>query len=194
MLGTAFPRAFAVPIYLRPDWWRGATALTDLPWSEVLTSWLQHALVAVGGAVGLGLLVKWPRLTGVIQRMLGRSLYSSAWDAFAVQHIGRWVLVTLVDGRVFYGALGIASGDRMKDVVLRRPMPFDPGTGNYQFAGNKAIFIREDQIQNVLVPLDATELAAVQDRLGVYHLSTGERVDVQREQGSGAGDPEAAVQ
>jgi len=93
VLGTAFPRAFAVPIYLRPDWWRGATALTDLPWSEVLTSWLQHALVAVGGAVGLGLLVKWPRLTGVIQRMLGRSLYSSAWDAFAVQHIGRWVLV-----------------------------------------------------------------------------------------------------
>ena len=194
VLETALPGVFAVPVYLRPDWWRGAAALPDLPWPSVLRSWLQHALVAVGGAVAVGVLVRWRRLTGVLQRALGRSLYSSPWDEFAVQHIGRWVLVTLVDGRVSYGALGIASGDRRKDVVLYRPMPFNPDTGNYQFTGNKAIFVREDQIQNLLVPLDATELADVQDRIGVYHLSTGERVDVQGEQGSGAGDSDAPVQ
>ena len=191
---TALPSVFSVPIYLRPDWWRSAAAFPDLPWPAVVRSWLQHALVAVGGAVGLSMLVRWRPLTGVLQRVLGRSLYSSAWDEFAVQHIGRWVLVTLVDGRVFYGALGIASGDRKKDVVLYRPMPFNPDSGNYQFTGNKAIFVREDQIQNVLVPLDVTELAAVQDRLGVYHLSTGERVDAQGEQASRAGDSEAPGQ
>ena len=90
--------------------------------------------------------------------------------------------------------LRIASGDRKKDVVLYRPMPFNPDSGNYQCTGNKAMFVREDQIHNVLVPLDGTELAAVQDRLGVYHLSTGERADDQTEQGPGAGGAEAPVQ
>ncbi|MBI2073416.1 MAG: hypothetical protein HYT81_10380 [Gemmatimonadetes bacterium] len=194
ILETTFPYLFSVPVYLRPDWWRRAAELPDLPWPVVLKSWLQHAVVAVSGAVALGMLVRWRPLTGVLRRVLGRSLYSSAWDEFAVQHIGRWVLVTLTDGRVFYGALAIASGDRRKDVVLYRPMPFNPDTGSYQFTGNKAIFVREDQVQSVLVPLDSSELAAVQDRLGVYRLSTGERVDVQTTEASGAGGPEAPVQ
>ena len=81
--------------------------------------------------------------------------------------------------------LGIASGDRKKDVVLYRPMPYDPARGTYEFAGNKAILIREDQMESVLITLTDQELTAVQDRLGLYRLSTGERLDVKTEPASG---------
>lgn len=188
VLQTLLPGVFSVPAYLRPDWWRGATELQQLPWSEVLASWLQHAFIAIAGAVGVAMVVRWRRLTALLQRLLGRSLYSSAWDEFAVQHIGRWVLVTVSGGRVLYGMLGIASGDRKKDIVLHRPMPYDPETRTYQFTGNRTIFIREDQVENVVVPLDAAELAKVRDRLGLYHLSTGQKVDVKESGTSGTAD------
>ena len=180
-----FPGTFRVPVYLQPQWWTQPAGLPALPWSEVARGWLQHAGVALVGALGVGLLVRLRSLTGILQRLLGRSLYSSAWDEFAVQHIGRWVVVTLSGGRAFYGMLGIASGDRKKDVVLYRPMPYDAARGTYEFAGNKAIFIREDQVESVLIPLTDQELTAVQDRLGVYRLSTGERLDVKTEPVSG---------
>lgn len=106
-----------------------------------------------------------------------RSLYHSAWDEFAGQQIGRWVLVTVAGGAVFYGMLGIASGDHRKDVVLHRPMPYDSESGTCEFAGNESIFIREDQVRSVLVPLDERQFAAVSDRLGTYRLRTGERID-----------------
>lgn len=136
----------------------------------------------------MGVLVRSRRLAGLLQRGLGRSLYSSAWDEFAVQNIGCWVLVTLSGGRIFYGMLGIASGDRKQDIVLYRPMPYDAERGTYQFTGNKVIFVREGEVESVLVPLNERELAAVRDRLGDYRLSTGERIDVQTEPVTGTGD------
>lgn len=36
-------------------------------------------------------------------------------------------------------------------------------------------------MQSVLIPLTDQELTAVRDRLGVYRLSTGERLDVKTE-------------
>lgn len=83
-----------------------------------------------------------------------------------MQNIGRWVLVTLSGGRIFYGMLGIASGDRKKDIVLYRPMPYDAERGTYQLTGNKAILVREGEVESVLVLLNECELDAVRDRLG----------------------------
>jgi hypothetical protein len=187
-LDSLIPTVFEIPVYLQPGWWRSEAGARELPWADLAPGWLQHAAVALVGSLGVGLLVKSRQLAGLLRRMLGRSLYSSAWDEFAVQNIGRWVLVTLSGGRVFYGVLGIASGDRKKDVVLYRPMPYDADKGTYQFTGNKVIFIREDEVESVLVPLNPRELAEVRGRLGVYHLSTGERIDVEKEPVAGTGD------
>ena len=190
LLQRAFPTLFVVPPYLEPAWWRNDTFATGSVWGEALRGWLQHATVAFVGSVLAGFSIRSAKLTSIIQRFLGRSLYSSAWDEFAVASIGRWVLVTLSGGRVFYGVLGIASGDRSKDVVLHRPMPFDRRTGAYEFSGNKTIFIREDQVESVLVPLEERDLRLVRDRLGRYRLSTGERIDDQEGKGAEAATPQ----
>lgn len=190
-MASIFPSRIQTPPYIDPSWWRSPES--TVPWTRVIGGWALHTAVAVAGMGLVWAIVRARRTARVARALLKRSLWSSAWDEFAAENVGRWVVARTKSGEEFYGFLGTASGDRKKDVVLYRPAPYNQKTGVYEITGNKAIFIPEDQVERILVPLIDKELEEARPTFGLYEMKTGERTHEQESDGhERAGDRDEA--
>ena len=110
----------------------------------------------------------------MIRKITGQSLHQNAWHEFSEKYLGDWVLVTLTDGRQFYGRLGIVSGDGSRDVVLWHPFPSDSEDEVYEITETGSALCPADRIAAIMVSESLG--SAGKGLLGRDEISTGELV------------------
>lgn len=167
----------AKPLYLLPQWWETSWQVDLSSAGQILGPWTLHAVACVLVAALAALVMKWEKVDDLLRKATGQSTHKRAWDEFAAANHEQWVIVKLVDGRNYYGRLGVVSGDDDGDFVLWNPWPYDPEAETYERTGVEGMFVPADQVASVLVPMTGEDLEARRHTFGIYNLTTGERID-----------------
>ena len=171
------------PRYLSREWWATSWSGDLQSAVDVAVPWALHSvssLVVAGLAV---LLMKRKWVASLVRFIAGQSLHRSAWQEFAAANHEKWVFVRLKDGRHYYAQLGVVSGDHSGSIVLWHPYPYDEESATYEVTGTHALYLPSDSVASVLVAAAPEELKKLEPRLGVYRLTTGEKVHDSGEQG-----------
>jgi hypothetical protein len=145
--------------------------------NEIAIPWLLHTLIAVSGSLILVTLMRSHRVGATIQKLTRQSFHTGAWHEFSHRYFNRWVFVRLVDGRHYYGQLGIVSGDGNQDVVLWYPFPYSEDDETYERTGAEAAYFPAHHIASVMVAQVPKKMQTERMKFGVYNLVTGERID-----------------
>jgi hypothetical protein len=170
------PGTIQKPEYLVSTWWNTAWRGDLSSATDVAIPWLQHTFLACLLSLVAAAIIRWRWIADVLRSITGQSFHRNAWDEFAAANHKKWIFVRLTDGRHYYGELGVVSGDRKKDLVLWHPYPYREKDQTYEVTGARALFIPGEQVASILLAEERAGLAAIQDKLGVYSLITGERV------------------
>jgi hypothetical protein len=179
-LADVWSEVIPAPMYLAADWWATSWTTDFQSVAAVAYPWLVHsgATVVVAGA---GILLMRRKFVGTfIQHVTGQSLHRNAWDEFAQANHRKWVFLKLVDGRHYYGELGIVSADRSRDLVLWHPYPYDEKRNVYERSGAFGLFVPGEQVASILVAQPPDTVAKMRPSFGVYSL-TGEKIDDRQE-------------
>lgn len=126
-------------------------------------------------------LMKCGWIDGLVRKIAGQSRHQSVWQEFAAANHKCWVFVKLVDGRHYYGELGVVSGKQSEGLLLWHPYPFDELNDIYEVTGARALFVPAEQLASVLIPERPDEVERLRPLFGTYNLSTRERVHEQRQ-------------
>lgn len=169
----------AKPLYLLPSWWNTSWQVDLSSAGQILLPWTVHTAACIVIAAVATWIVKRKVVDDLLRKVTGQSTHKRAWDEFAAANHERWVIVKLVDGRDYYGRLGVVSGDDDGGFVLWNPYPFDPEAKTYEKTGAVGMFVPEDQVASVIVPMTGEDLRSRRDTFGTYKLTTGERIDGQ---------------
>lgn len=124
---------------------------------EILLPYMGHIVLStIIGIIGVP-------LSGLVRALFGQSPYDSAWDAFCLSFartpkgLGRWVQVTLIDGRLIIGilrAFDVYDKDGDRDIVLEEPEYWNDITQEYEIYPIQSIFLSAGQISAIGVLYD----------------------------------------
>lgn len=174
----------AKPLYLLPSWWDASWQLDLSSAGQILLPWTIHTAACVSVAALATWIMKRKVVDDLLRKVTGQSTHKRAWDEFAAANHKQWVIVKLVDGRNYYGKLGVVSGDDDGGFVLWNPWPYDPEAETYERTGAEGMFVPADQVASVIVPITGEDLEARRHTFGIYKLTTGERIDGQGREGA----------